>query len=454
VLNLGANPAKCPNTPGCLADDELCHDYTIGTMAQSAQPNVRCGSLPNGNAWYTNPAGVAGLSMVPVGATGAAAPGWATTNPLDWKWVRVTWKANNSTAYPVDSTPATVAANPPVCWNGTSEVPLAGAATCQTMATPAYPVYLVTALAVSQSGARRLIQEEMAQNPSGQPAGLFAVGNGCGALSMGGGATTYSFNSSNEPGGPTDPPTNAVTAGGSVGANGNVSISGGSVVNGNTYTDMNATTGNCNQGHGVTPNGNGSNPGNIANIPGYPQGTPYVAAVPPFPTNPVPPVGNVQYKNQSLPAGTYGDVIIKGTVTLPGGTVANPAVYTMNSLTVGPGNQLNVTGPVIININYHGNGNAVNISGFANSTYVASDLTINYGGPGSVSIASANAGAYAVINAPNSNVSLTGNANFYGQVLGSSIDVQGSAKFYWDLGINSQPNTSPYFEISMRELSY
>jgi hypothetical protein len=39
-------------------------------------------------------------------------------------------------------------------------------------------------------------------------------------------------------------------------------------------------------------------------------------------------------------------------------------------------------------------------------------------------------------------------------VLGSSIDVQGSAKFYWDLGINTTPNTSPYFEISMRELSY
>ena len=429
----GGTPATNPTF-----DDQLCHDFSFGGTLQQQPANIRCNALPGGAAWYNNPGGAQGLSAAPYA--------------LDWKWTRVTLKSNNSTAYPVDSTQPGLTTQ--VCWDGNKEVLLAGAATCKTMATPSNPVYLVTALAVNQNGARRLVQQELAQNPSGQPAGLFAVGNGCSALSMGGGATTYSFDSSAEVGGATDPPSNIVAAGGSVGTNGNASIGGGSVVNGNTYTNLAPTVGNCNAGNGATVNGGGSSPGTVASIPGYPQGTPYVAPIPPFPTNPVPPVGNVQYKNQSLPAGTYGDVIVKGNVTLPGGTVANPAVYTMDSLTVGPGDTLTINGPVIININYHGNGNAVSIAGFANTTAVASNFVVNYGGFGKVSIASANSGAYAVINSPNSAVAITGNANFYGQVLGSSIDVQGSAKFYWDLAANTLPNTSPFFEISMRELSY
>lgn len=450
ILQNGTTMANVTNgTPATNAtfDDELCHDFSFGGTLQQQQPNIRCNTLPAGN-WYSTPAAPAAGSQYV-----SAAP-----YALDWKWTRVTLKSNNSTAYPVDSTQP--AATTQVCWDGNKEVLLGlkadgtPAARCREMATPSHTVYLVTSLAVNQNGARRLVQEELAQNPSGQPSGLFAVGNGCSALSMGGGATTYSFDSSAEAGGPVDPPSNIVAAGGSVGTNGNATIGGGSVVNGNTYTNLSPTVGNCNAGNGATVNGGGSSPGTVSSIPGYPTGTPYVAPVPPFPTNPVPPVGNVIYKNQVLPAGTYGDVIVKGNVTLPGGTVANPAIYTMNSLTVGPGNTLTIQGPVIININYHGNGNAVDIQGFANTTAVASNFVLNYGGFGSVSIASANSGAYAVINAPNANVSLTGNANFYGQVLGSTINVTGSAKFYWDLATLNQPNTSPFFEISMRELSY
>jgi hypothetical protein len=459
MANVTAPTIGQPGVTNPQFDDELCHDYAaIGGWAVGGALNVRCTTLPNGNAWYSTPAAPVApslyVSAVPNGAAGGVAPAWAAANPLDWKWVRVTWKTNNSTAYPVDPSAPTVAANPPVCWDGTRELPLAGAATCQTMPTPAYPVYLLTALAVNQNGARRIVQEEMAQNPSGQPAGLFALGNGCGALALGGGAQTFSFNSTTEAGGPTDPPSNTTATGGSVGSNGNVDVSGNNTaVNGTTFTNDQATWGTCNQGNGVSGNGTyGNTVPPIQNIPTYP--TAYSAPVPPFPTNPVPPVGNVIENNVSLPAGTYGDVIVKGTVTLPGGTVANPAVYTMDSLDVGPGNNLVINGPVIININYHGNGSAVRINGFANNTYAAGNFVVNYGGPGSVNIASANSGAYAVINAPNSQVSITGNANFYGQVLGNTIDDKGGASFYWDKGIGTQPNTSPYFEISMRELSY
>jgi hypothetical protein len=461
VTNFGPN-ANCPgsNQNGCMADDELCHDYTAGMTATAA--NVRCTDLP-GAAWYSTP-------QVP-----AVGSGYLSVAPyaLDWKWTRVTLKANSSTAYCVDGTAPVAGVGPPacsggqgaaqVCWNGSYEAvapigtPVAPSnnSPCGNLAIYANPVYVVTSLAVSPSGARRLIQEEMAQTPGGtQPGGLYALGNGCAALQMGGGAKTYSFNSSTEAGGPTNPPSNTANTGGSVGSNGNVSVSGAqTAVQGTTFTNDPATWGNCNAGNGVS--GNGSY-GTISNIPTYP--TAYSPPIPPFPTNPVPPVGQVNYNGvQPLAAGTYGDVNIKGTITLgQGATAANPAVYTMDSIAVSGGGQIVIAGPTVININYHGNGAAVNIGGqgFANNTYVANNFVINYGGPGSVNV-QGGASAYAVVNAPNSNVKLTGNANFYGQVLGSTIDDSGGVNFYWDTAANSHPlNTNPYFEISMRELSY
>ena len=72
-----------------------------------------------------------------------------------------------------------------VCWNGTSEVTAAStsASACNSLTPIANPVYLVTALAVTPSGARRVVQEEIAQTPKGGlPGGLFATGMGCSAL--------------------------------------------------------------------------------------------------------------------------------------------------------------------------------------------------------------------------------------------------------------------------------
>jgi hypothetical protein len=451
VTNFGANN-NCPNSNrnGCLADDELCHDFTIGAIAQSGQPNVRCNALPAGTAWYNTPAAPAAGS-----AYASAAP-----YALDWKWTRVTLKANGSTSYLVD---AAQPAGNLVCWNGTSEV-VAPAGTlvspsnnsqCGNLATYANPVYLVTSLAVSPSGARRVVQEELAQTPGGtQPGGLYAVGTGCGALKLAGGATTYSFNSGTEAGGPTNPPSNVLNTGGNVGSNGNVDVSGnGTTVQGTSFTNDPATWGNCNQGNGVSGNGTY---GTIANIPTFPA--PYSPTAPPYPTNPVPPVGTVNYMGtQTLSAGTYADVDIKGTITLgQGATAANPAIYTMNSLTVTGGGSIQIAGPVVININYSGNGVAVSIGGqgFVNNTAVANNFVLNYGGPGGVQV-QGGAAAYAVINAPNTNVKLTGGSNFYGQVLANTIDDSGGTNFYWDVAANSHPlNTNPYFEISMRELAY
>jgi hypothetical protein len=433
-----------------LYDDEFCHDFPGYNGMNGANPNVRCTSLPGGNWYSTPPAPPAGspfLSAVP--------------NPivLDWKWVRVTLKGNTSSAaYPV----SVGGAWDLVCWNGTSEVTApAGTAVfpqnnspCGSLNPYANPVYLVTSLSVSPSGARRLVQQELAQTPANQPAGLFATATGCAALKLSGGAQTFSFNSGLEVGGPTNPPSNWTASGGDVGANGNVDVAGaGTTVNGSTYTNETTSQGPCNQNNGVSGNGNA---GTIANIPTYP--TAYAPPVPPVP-NPMPPTGNFSANGLTLPPGAYADVkITGGTTTLPGGVdAAHPAVYTFNSLSISGGGQLAVNGPVIINIAYQGNGSAITMTSansFVNNSAIASYLTINYCCSGSVNLAGGTA-AYAVVNAPNANISFTGGSNFYGQAVGLTIDDSGSAtSFYWDKSANISPVTSPYYEISLRELSY
>src|SRR6266567_3378859 len=362
VTGFAAN-LKCPpsaSTTSCLVDDEFCHDFPgFGSMTAVGN-NVRCTNLPSGTNWYNTP------------ATPTAPSSYVTAAPdsMDWKWVRVTLKGNASgNPYCVDGNCANTTLQ--VCWDGNSErVAPAGTAVstmnnspCGTLNPFSNPVYLVTALAVSPSGARRLVQQEIAQTPSTQPAGLFATSSGCAALKMAGGATTYSFNSGSETP-PTNPPTGVLNSGGDVGANGNVDIAGNNTtVQGTTLTDVTppTSTGSCSNGNLTAASGNGTygtTTPPVQNIPTYP--TAYSPSIPPVP-NPMPPTGNINVNNVNpLLPGAYGDVkITGGTTTLPGGTdAAHPAVYTFNSLDVSGGGQLAVSGPVVINIAYQGNGNA------------------------------------------------------------------------------------------------
>src|SRR5215467_13786684 len=245
VLQSGVTAANIVNLTGPLGDTELCHDYSVGGMT-TVPANVPCSTLPAGG-WFTTTPSVAPYA-------------------LDYKWVRVTLKANNSTAYCVDGSVYPCANSNMVCWNGTSEVVLPlGTPTCQALAPTANPVYMLTSLAVSTTGARRMVQQEVAQTPQAAfPYGIFATGTGCSSLKLGGGAVTYSFNSATEST-PSNPPSNTTTSGGNVGSNGNVAVDG-------STTDVNGTTGsavggigNCNQGNGITAT-NGAGYGTASQI--------------------------------------------------------------------------------------------------------------------------------------------------------------------------------------------
>jgi hypothetical protein len=429
VLQNGVTAADITNfgSNNPLVDDELCHDFSYGGM--SSQPaNIRCSTQPGG-AWFTTTPSIAPYA-------------------LDYKWVRVTMKANNSAPYAVDGAQPLTSQ---VCWNGTSEV--ARAAGCAGAVPTANPVYMVTALAVSPSGARRMVQEEISQTPLPSfPYGLFATGTGCGALTLAGGAQTFSFNSATQ-NPPTNPPSNATNSGGNVGSNGNINFNGSTTkVNGNTGSAL-PGIGNCNSGNGIT--GTPSQYGTAATIPTQTLPTP------PLP-NPLPPTkGCPTYcynSSTSLGPGSYGNVNVTGgaTLTLSGGTPSNPAVYTMNSLTLSGGSTLVINGTVVINIAGIGQNNPINFSGgsFQNNSFVPSNFVINYGGTNNVSIAGGSA-AFAVINAPNANVSFSGGSSFFGQAIGRTISNVGGTNIYYDTSLNTgPPNNSSFYQIAMRELSY
>jgi hypothetical protein len=434
-----------------LADDELCHDFYGYSGMTYAAANIRCSGsngLPTGTSWYRSTTSIAPL-------------------PVDYKWVRVTLKANNSyggtnSALFVDSTKP--GANQ-VCLFGSlagaheQVVPVAGQA-CSSM--NATPVYLVTALAVSPSGgskgAKRMVQQEIGQffGSSNLPGGLFAVGTGCGALSLQGGAQTGSFNSSTEPSA-TNPPSNRTNTGGDVGSNGNIYVGGSSTdVNGNIHTDQPTTIGSC-PGSGVSVSGNPSIGSVVTSAAFSPSIPPMPNPLPPQKTYPKPPASIPS----PLPPGSYGNVNITGTVMLSGGTTGNPAVYTMNSLSMSGNATLQINGPVILNfagVNLNGNPPVVlDMTGgsFSNTTNIPGDLVINYGGTDSMKV-SGGTGAYAEINAPNSAITLIGGSNFYGQIVGNTINDQGGTNFYWDTSLIPPPttNTTTFARVAMRELSY
>jgi hypothetical protein len=132
----------------------------------------------------------------------------------------------------------------------------------------------------------------------------------------------------------------------------------------------------------------------------------------------------------------------------------------MNSLSLSGGAILQITGgAVVLNLAGVHQQNVINFTGgstIQNMTYNPANFVINYGGSNNLSLAGG-ALAFAVVNAPNANISFSGGSNFYGQVIGATITNTGGTNFYYDTSLSTpipQVNNSPYREISMRELAY
>jgi len=459
-------------------DDELCHDYTMSGMTNTSA-NIRCTTQPSGS-WYSTSSG----------STLSAAPSWtsgSTSNPLDWKWTRVTLKATNSTSYCVDSsnTYCTSATAKAVCYNGISEQVMTGAS-CTAMGYT--PVYLVTSLATNATsatnataitGARRLVQAELAQSPvtGNQPGGLFATGTGCSPapLSFGGNVATGSFSSAGESAtNPTFP--TLLNSGGDVGANGGISVGGTSAaINGNVASTLPPGTTGCPLA--ITKSGSPTIGGETQIPSAFIPITPTVPSSVPQTACTV--ANSCITTNQtctttgkkttctttgySLAPGTYGNISIGSStvLNLQGGTTGNPAVYNINSLSEAGQASISISGPpygpIVVNIAGGGQTTVLDLTGggFANNSYVPGNLTFNYGGTGNLKLAGGSS-AFFVVNAPKASLTLTGNSTFYGSAVANTINVQGSSSFYWDTATVPPPtvNTGTFNVLAMRELSY
>ena len=152
------------NTANAYFDNELCHENFAGLGLAVNPPNV----------------GVPCAVGPPAGAVkyiDSDAPFTNTSGALDYKWVRITQKANNTvnpggaTTYGLVSGNAATSNTIPICWDGTNQTPKpAGYVTCDDNPPPAggsymKTVYIVTSLAVTPTGARRMAQMEVALDP-------------------------------------------------------------------------------------------------------------------------------------------------------------------------------------------------------------------------------------------------------------------------------------------------
>ena len=133
-------------------DTEVCSEY-----ARMGAANVCSNNPPapgGGASWY---------------ATGTASASYAANPVMPWKWTRVNLKTNQTASG--KTTTSTVDGNVLdysniACWTGAGEIttPLAGTpyATCSALGSGYEPVYVLTTLAVTPSGSRRMLQAEAA----------------------------------------------------------------------------------------------------------------------------------------------------------------------------------------------------------------------------------------------------------------------------------------------------
>ena len=128
-------------------DDELCHENFYANPSNPGA-GVRCTAVPSGSTWYST--------------VNSDVPYFNTAGALPYKWVRITLKENGTPQpFCVDGSCAAAALNTEVCWDGGKQL-LKPAAAVSCAAAGYENVYLLTSLAQTSSGTRRVISMEAA----------------------------------------------------------------------------------------------------------------------------------------------------------------------------------------------------------------------------------------------------------------------------------------------------
>jgi Tfp pilus assembly protein PilX len=147
----GSETVQPWNATNPFWDVELCKEGLYSGVTNSGTGTVcpaNSSSFPSGTAWFQQ--------------FNSISPGTGTSAALDYKWVRISLKGNGSLGSPnyVDGTqPLTTQ----VCTDGTKESLLAAASCSASTPISLTPVWILTSLAVTPSGTRRVVQTEIAQ---------------------------------------------------------------------------------------------------------------------------------------------------------------------------------------------------------------------------------------------------------------------------------------------------
>jgi len=266
----------------------------------------------------------------------------------------------------------------------------------------------------------------------------FGTNPGCGSLNFHGNQTqTDSYDSGALVGG------NPVisNSGGNVGTNGNLDEAGGADIYG-TLASPRVGVGACSAGNvsalstsgGATVNGhNPPQPGDILQLP--------QAVVLPPPTVPMGvPTTAYNGNGQTLLNGaSVGNVTVDAHSTLTLGAPGVVSTININSLTINGNADLVILGTVILNVVGSGQATPIDFTGgsVSNSSFDPTTFQVMYAGNGTVKL---NGGAHttAMIYAPNAAVSLNGGGDFYGSVVGSTIDDSGGAKIHYDRRLSGE----------------
>lgn len=302
----------------------------------------------------------------------------------------------------------------------------------------------------------------------------FATGSGCGSISFNGGGTIDSYDSANMTLSGGSPATQLYE--GNLGSNGNVNTAANTVING-TFSSPDTGVGACGAGGGVDAlsgnttavTGCGTSPTNCLAAPGLvtlPQTvtmvTPQIPTAVPMPATNInngsapitltPCIVNCPSNGTTGAAnGNYGNIGVTGgasnVVTFVPGINSSgacvPGTYYVNSISLagnasiaigpcpgtGPGTGVAaVYQPVIINVVGAGQSTPLDIggNGISNTSFNSTLLQIQYAGTGTIDL-HGNGQSSAVLYAPNAPITFTGNANWYGSVIGNTIGSSGNA---------------------------
>jgi hypothetical protein len=159
----GSDTVDPKSTSNPYFDTELCHEFASALSITDTGANVPCASGAPTASVTSTPA-----SVLPDANTSAQIP---------FKWVRITLKNNKSAGgdathpWYVTGSSAT-ATTTPICWDGSNQLlmPADGRATCDAppvggTANFTRSVYMITSLAVTPTGARKMLQVEAAFDP-------------------------------------------------------------------------------------------------------------------------------------------------------------------------------------------------------------------------------------------------------------------------------------------------